>query len=349
VASPDQMDFNLDEEDDDEVDEVVAKVSPTIAEGESALSLSLPNRRLYNVEEILETDEKIEYAIQGLLPTNGLMYVGARSGTGKSLFAIQMAVDLVLGRDTMTLKRGENLPQQRLIYFSLEMGKLEFKERFEDMYPNRTEEERKLLRENLLVYCDPEPFRLWQDDHAADMVRLASRAKITGQIIDTASVSFGSTLTNQEEVNKTIENMYVLRNRIGFYQIIPCHTRKLQAGVVANLEDITVDEVFGHSGVAQSASSVLLMHTDKKKDSTKNLKEGEKIVWLMNPKARFAPEFAPFKMVLRTNPLQFRRDAIELPPMTPKQRQAAKSSNTSTMADAMKVIDFGNLVEEDDI
>jgi hypothetical protein len=343
------MDFNLDEEDDDEVDEVVAKVSPTIAEGESALSLSLPNRRLYNVEEILETDEKIEYAIQGLLPTNGLMYVGARSGTGKSLFAIQMAVDLVLGRDTMTLKRGENLPQQRLIYFSLEMGKLEFKERFEDMYPNRTEEERKLLRENLLVYCDPEPFRLWQDDHAADMVRLASRAKITGQIIDTASVSFGSTLTNQEEVNKTIENMYVLRNRIGFYQIIPCHTRKLQAGVVANLEDITVDEVFGHSGVAQSASSVLLMHTDKKKDSTKNLKEGEKIVWLMNPKARFAPEFAPFKMVLRTNPLQFRRDAIELPPMTPKQRQAAKSSNTSTMADAMKVIDFGNLVEEDDI
>lgn len=349
MASPDQMDFNLDEEDDDEVDEVVAKVSPTIAEGESALSLSLPNRRLYNVEEILETDEKIEYAIQGLLPTNGLMYVGARSGTGKSLLAIQMAVDLVLGRDTMTLKRGENLPQQRLIYFSLEMGKLEFKERFEDMYPNRTEEEKKLLRENLLVYCDPEPFRLWQDDHAADMVRLASRAKITGQVIDTASVSFGSTLTNQEEVNKTIENMYVLRNRIGFYQIIPCHTRKLQAGVVANLEDITVDEVFGHSGVAQSASSVLLMHTDKKKDSTKNLKEGEKIVWLMNPKARFAPEFAPFKMVLRTDPLQFRRDAIELPPMTPKQRQAAKSSNTSTMADAMKVIDFGNLVEEDDI
>jgi hypothetical protein len=349
VASPDDMNFSLDDEDDDEVDEVVAKVSPTIAENESSLSMSLPNRRLYNVEEILESDEKIEYAVQGLLPTNGLMYLGARSGTGKSLLAIQMAVDLVLGRDTMTLKRGENLPQQRLIYFSLEMGKTEFKERFEAMYPNRTEEEKKLLRENLLVYCDPEPFRLWLDDHAADMVRLASRAHITGQIIDTASVSFGSTLTNQEEVNKTIENMYVLRNRIGFYQIIPCHTRKLQAGVVANLEDITVDEIFGHSGVAQSASSVLLMHTDKKKDSTKNLKEGEKVVWLMNPKTRFAPEFAPFKMVLRTDPLQFRRDAIELPPMTPKQRQAAKSSNTSTMADAMKVIDFGNLVEEDDI
>lgn len=336
-------------DEDDEVDEEVAQVSPAIAEDESSLSLSLPHRRIYNIEEILESDERIEFAIEGLLPTNGLMYVGARSGTGKSILAIQMAVDLVLGRDTMTLKHGKNLPQQRLIYFSLEMGKLEFKERFEAMYPNRTEEEKKLLRENLLVYCDPEPFRLWTSDHAADMVRLASRAQITGQIIDTASVSFGSTLTNQEEVNKTIENMYVLRNRIGFYQIIPCHTRKLPAGVVANLEDVTVDEIFGHSGVAQSASSVLLMHTDKKKDSTKNLKDGEKVVWLMNPKARFAPEFAPFKTVLRTNPLQFRRDAIELPPLTQEKRKELKENRAANPRPILDGIDFGSVVGDDDI
>ncbi len=333
-------------DDEDEIN--VEKVSPEIAKNESELSASLPNRRVYNVMEILESDCKIQFAIQGLLPTNGLMYLGARSGTGKTIAGIQMAVDLVLGRDTMTLKRGENLPQQRLIYFSLEMGKEEFKERFEAMYPKRTEEENKLLRENLLVYCDPEPFRLWTDDHAADMARMMIRGKITGQVIDTASVSFGPTLLDQEAVNKTIQNMYTLRNRLDFYQIIPCHTRKLPAGIVANLEDVTVDEIFGHSGVAQSASSVILMHHDRKKDSSKKLEEGEKLVWFMNPKARFAPEFSPFKAVLRVNPLQFRRDAIELPTLTPERRKELKESSGQNLPNSLKGIDFGSIILEDD-
>jgi hypothetical protein len=77
------------------------------------------------------------------------------------------------------------------------------------------------------------------------------------------------------------------------------------------------------------------------------LKEGEKMVWFMNPKARFGPEFAPFKSVLRVDPLQFRRDAIELQPLTTEQKAAIKKGESS-LPDEMKDVDFSSLLGDDD-
>jgi hypothetical protein len=317
---------------------------PPLPTAPSTVVQHLPIRKTSNFMEVYNSKNTVEFVFEGLLPNKGLMYVGARSGTGKTIFVIQMAVDLILGRDTMSIKRGKDLPPQKLVILSLEMGEEEFQARILSMYPELTEEEQKLLADGIVIYHDPEPFRLWTDDHQVDFIRLVKSHKATGVIIDSASVSFASSLKDDMQVNSTIEILYGVRNRLTMWMIIVCHTRKLPAGIVGNMEDLTVDEIFGHSGVAQSASAILLMHHDKKDPEGKDGKN--KIVYLMNLKARFGAEFAPFKMYLPTiPPLQFRRKTpIPLQPLTPeKRKEANKVAKEISFGDSLKDIDFGAL------
>lgn len=317
------------------------KMSPIMVVAAEPVKKKLRRRNFKSFIGVYNSENNITFIIKGLLPSKGLMYVGARSGTGKTILAIQFAVDLVLGRNTMTFQRDEEIPPQKIGILSLEMGEEELKVRLRDMYPKLTDEQHKILDESIMVYSDPESWKLWKAEDALDLYTAIVEEKFTGLIIDSASVSFADSLKNDEEVNKTIETLYRIRNRLNVWNIIVCHTRKLPAGIVANLEDVTVDEIFGHSGVAQSASSVLLMHHDKK-EKPKN--EGEKVVYLMNPKSRFGPEFAPFKMVLKPNPLQFTRDAIPLQPLTEERRREINKTIThDDIAGAVQGIDFSRM------
>lgn len=312
-----------------------AALPSTFAPPEKPVTSLLPIRRTSTFSEIYNSTHTVEWVIQGLLPTKGLMYIGARSGTGKTILALQIAVDLIYDRDTMSFKRGEGLGPQKILILSLEMGEAEMKERLRGMYPEIPEEQMKLLSDSIHLYTDPEPFKLWTPDHAAELVLMIRKHKFTGILIDSASVSFAQSLKDDTQVNETLNALYQIRNRLDVWMVVVSHTRKLPAGIVGSLEDVTVDELFGHSGVAQSASSVLLMLHDKK---DKEAKDGIKVVWLMNPKARFAAEFAPFKMYLQAEPpLQFKRKVpIPLPAVSPEKMVEIRKQQ--------KNIDFGEVI-----
>ena len=317
-----------------------------------AIVLPKPKPRVrptMNFGEVYKSKSRIKYVIDGLLPTKGLMYIGARSGTGKTILAIQIAVDLIFDRETMTLKRGKDLPPQKILIISLEMGQEEMTARLIAMYPEFSEEDLKILSDSIELYVIPEPFRLWTEEHLVDLIHLIRFHKATGVLIDSASVSFAQSLKDDAQVNQTIANLYMVRNRLENWMIIISHTRKLPAGIVGNMEDITVDELFGHSGVAQSASSILLMHHDKKDSEGKDGKN--KIVWLMNLKSRFGPEFPPFKMFLPTSPplLFRRRDPIPLQPLSPeKRKEANRLAKEMDFGAGFKDIDFGSIGGVDD-
>lgn len=311
--------------------------------------LERPVRNMSSFMDVYNSKSTLEFVLDGLLPSKGLMYIGARSGTGKTILAIQIAVDLILGRDTMTMKRSADLPPQKILILSLEMGTEEFQSRIQKMYPDLTEEEQKLLDDGILIYSDPEPFKLWTPDHQVDLIRMVARNKVTGILIDSASISFATSLKDDTQVNESIAGLYLIRNKLTCWMIIVSHTRKLPAGIVGNMEDITVDELFGHSGVAQSASAVLLMLHDKKAEEGKSGKF--KVVWLMNAKARFASEFPPFKMLLPAEPplLFQRRTPIPLPSLSPEtMAKARKVAKEISFGDALKDIDFGSIGGIDD-
>lgn len=309
------------------------------------------DRKFFTFMEVFENDEKLEWVVEDLLPDTGLMYVGGLSGTGKTILAIQLVINIVLGRPTMTFRFGSAWHEGFVGgMLSLEMGLKELQLRLQHMYPNLTEEEQKILADRFLIYCDPEPFNLWDEIHAAELARFIKKNGIQVLLIDSASVSFAASLKDDSQVNKSIQHLYTIRNRLNCAMVVVSHTRKPPAGIASNPEDITINELFGHSGVAQSAASILIMVEDEKarKATIKNgdADKTEKLVHIINAKARFDANGGAFKSYLTSKdavkkgePLMFKRNAI---PIAPSEKKV------KTSMPSLGDFKFGSLLDDDD-
>lgn len=359
MPGPDDMDFNLDDEDDEIVEaEIIEKVDPKLVEERSSVSMSLPTRRMIGFMDVYNSKEELKFLIENVLPESGIVFFGGLSGTGKTILAIQCTVNLVMNRPTMTWKPVPDLEQMTALMLSLEMNELEFHKRIHDMYPKLSDEEQKLLQENFILYSDPEPFELWNNDHVVDLILMIKKSRARIILIDSASVSFGESLKDDTQVNKSLRNLHTIRTRLNVCILVVAHTRKPPSGISTNPEDLTINDLFGHSGIAQWGSSIYLMVEDeatrRKTIQDKNGDKVDKIVHLINVKKRFGSSNEAFKVKLPSSeatkggaPLQFRRDAIELPP-APKSKVSAKPSSSS-ISDFMSKINLSTILEDDDI
>lgn len=317
-------------------------------------------RRLSNAWDVMNNDTKLAYIVDEILPDSGLLYVGGISGSGKTIFAIQLVAEIINGRPCMTWKLGESATDElKAIIFSLEMNELELGERLRHMYPNLNDEQQKIFIDKFVTYAEPEPFKLWEPAHQLEFIRTikASGAKLI--LIDSASVSFGEELTNQAQVNKSIDFLRMIRAKFGWAMIIVCHTRKPPPGIASNPAEVTLNELFGHSGVSQSASSILILMEDEKQRReivSKGIdgRTVEKKVHIINCKARFGANGGAFISTLSSKnavdagePLMFRRKAIPIE-MTDKQRQEINKSGKLDMKSVLGDIDFGSSVEDDE-
>lgn len=341
----------------------IPRESEEAVKKEIEFSVSLPNRAVRSFMELYKAENLLEFIIPDMLPRGGMTFLGGLSGTGKTILAIQIVADLVLGRPTMTWKPVEGLPQLRCLMFSLEMSGPECQRRLLDMYPELDENQQKLLNENFFVYSEPEPFELWNVAHCIEMIQLISKAKADVVLLDSASVSFGDSLKDDTQVNQSLKNLYAIRSRLNVAMIVVAHTRKPPPGISSNPEEASINELFGHSGIAQHASSIYLMLEDEKsrKDAIKNGNgdKVDKLVHIVNVKTRFGSSNAAFKAkltsredTLKGKPLAFRRDAIELgaPIVTQEQRKQLRAVKKSPLGD-LAGIDFGAALQEgeDDI
>jgi hypothetical protein len=322
-------------------------------------------RRMRSALDLMEDDEKLKFVIQDLLPDSGLMYIGGASGTGKTILAIQLAVDIVLGRPTMTWRLGDAWHENfKALVLSLEMNSKELQLRLNHMYPNLTDEERKAFDTRVLTYSEPEGFQLWNPVHIVDLIRMVKAERPDLILIDSASVSFGDELTNQKQVNETLKNLYMVRARMNLSMIVVAHTRKPSIEMINSPENASLHELFGHSGVAQSASSIILMLEDedqrkmvakKAKGGDQNIaQETEKVVHIVNAKARFGANSGAFKAHLTSKkhvengqPLMFKRNAIPIE-MTEEQRKNVKKTPAVGLKDLMSEINFGSVLDGDE-
>lgn len=360
MAEPDDMDFgDLDEEDDEIVEaEIIERVNPKLVEERSSVSMSLPTRRMVGFMDVYNSEEELKFLIENVLPESGIVFFGGLSGTGKTILAIQCTVNLIMNRPTMTWKPVDELEQMTALMLSLEMNELEFKRRIKDMYPKLSEEEQKTLQENFILYSDPEPFELWNNDHVVDLILMIKKSRAKIILIDSASVSFGDSLKDDTQVNKSLRNLHTIRTRLNVCILIVAHTRKPPSGISTSPEDLTINDLFGHSGIAQWGSSIFLLVEDeatrRKTIQDKNGDEVDKVVHVINVKTRFGASNGAFKAKLTSlkdtkagSPLQFRRDAIELP-AAPKSKVKVNPLK-ATMADIVKGMNLSSILEDDDI
>jgi hypothetical protein len=145
----------------------------------------------------------------------------------------------------------------------------------------------------------------------------------------------------------------MIRARFNWAMIIVCHTRKPPPGIASNPAEVTLNELFGHSGVAQAASSIIIMMEDEKQRKeviSKNMdpKEVEKRVHIINCKARFGANGGAFIATLTSKkgvdngePLMFRRNAIAIA-MSDEQRKKLNADPNLNLGAALEGIDFGS-------
>jgi hypothetical protein len=318
------------------------------------------SRRLSNALDVMENDTKLSYIVQDILPDSGLIYFGGLSGTGKTILAIQLVADIILGRPCMTWALGESATEDmKALMFSLEMNELELGERLRHMYPNLNDDEKKVFSERFITYSEPAPFKLWESTHQLEFIRTVQASGAQIQLIDSASVSFGEEMNNQAQVNKSLDFLRMVRAKYNWAQVIVAHTRKPPAGIASNPAEITLNELFGHSGVAQSASTIIIMVEDdaQRKDVIKrglDQREVEKKVHIINCKARFSANGGAFVSHLTSKngvdkgePLMFRRNAIPIAMTDEAKRKADKVLAKTDLADLMDGIDFGSLDDDD--
>jgi hypothetical protein len=311
-------------------------------------------RRLSNALDVMNNDTKLSYIVEDLLPDSGLLFLGGISGSGKTILAIQVTADIINSRPCMTWRLGESAtPEMKAIMFSLEMNELELGERLRHMYPNLTDDEQKVFLDRFVTYAEPEPFKLWEPAHQLEFIRTIKASGATVILVDSASVSFGEELTNQVQVNKSIDFLRMIRARFNWAMIIVCHTRKPPPGIASNPAEVTLNELFGHSGVAQAASSIIIMMEDEKQRKeviSKNMdpKEVEKRVHIINCKARFGANGGAFIATLTSKkgvdngePLMFRRNAIAIA-MSDEQRKKLNADPNLNLGAALEGIDFGS-------
>jgi RecA-family ATPase len=352
-------------DDDDEPGESTIAFIPKQQQQQSSTEAQVVNaiassRRLSNAFDVMENDTKLSYLIEDILPDSGLIYFGGLSGTGKTILAIQLVADIILGRPCMTWRLGDAVTDDiKTIMFSLEMNELELGERLRHMYPNLTDDQKKVFQERFITYSEPAPFKLWEPAHQVEFMRTcqASGAKI--QLIDSASVSFGEELTNQAQVNKSLDFLRMIRARFNWAQVIVCHTRKPPPGIASNPAEVTLNELFGHSGVAQSASSIIIMMEDEKQrkqiiSDGVDQRKIEKKVHIINCKTRFGANGGAFIAHLTAKndvdagePLMFRRNAIPIE-MTDEQRKKLSKKKGPDLKSLMADTDWGSALDGDE-
>ena len=321
---------------------------------EIAFIYTVGKRKISNAMAVLENPDKMQMIVEDLLPETGLTYFAGLSGTGKTILAIQVVANIVLGRPTMTWRIDEKYQEKHLrcLMLSLEMNEKQLQLRLEHMFPKLTEEEKKLFRENFLTYTDPSPFELWDKLQCVELAQIIKECKVDIVLIDSASVSFAEELTNQAQVNASIKNLYRIRSGLNVAMFIVAHTRKPPAGIASNPEDATLNELFGHSGVAQSADGIIIMVEDEKarKATIKNGDQDktEKLVHIINAKNRFGANAGAFKAHLTSKndvdngrPLMFNRNAIPIA-MTPEQRRKMAQTPGTDLKSIMSEVDFGS-------
>lgn len=314
-----------------------------------------PQRKLYNALEVYDSEERMNWIVEGILHDSALLYFAGESASGKTILGLQFCIDLLNRRNTLRWKFNEEAREQRILFLSLEMNKVEVTKRLRDMYPNLTEDERKRLLECLDIYCDGAAWQLWNTLHVAELHHIIKEGGYTGVLIDSASVSFSPQPNDSESVNKSVQNLFGMRAELNVWNAVIVHTRKPDRGNKSKPGDGSMHDIMGHSGFAQSATTILLLEPHDQESGKKPRK-----VEIKNAKNRFGleggdvvfPALIPSKESTSNGiPLQFMTNVPHILPPLPKQRPergVGKAIGGFTMGSMLAGMDVKKILMEDD-
>ena len=209
---------------------------------------------VYRFYDFMQTEIKLKWAIQGLLPVAGSMVVLGPPGVGKSTLALRMAIDLALGRDKFLL--WDIVNPQRVMFLSMEMQHYELKEFFNDMDLPIDEQQR--LQENFFIWPIGNAYPLDTPDQQIELLKYIRLFKLDMIIIDSHSLAMYGSIKSDDDVKRlnSFLNEDVRKDNKCSYVFIH-HPRK--QGNIEQKRDVEQDDSYGSTFIVANAQTVITL------------------------------------------------------------------------------------------
>ena len=209
---------------------------------------------VYRFHDFMQTNIKLKWAIEGLLPVAGSMVIFGKPGIGKSTFSLRLAMNLALGKEKFLLWNIIN--KQRVLFVSLEMQHYEVKEFFNDM--QIPEEEQLALQEQFFIWPIGNPYPFDTPDQQIELIKHIKTHKIEAVIIDSLSIAMYGSVKDDDAIKRlnSFLNEDVRRDLKCSYIFIH-HPRK--KGIGEERKDDDQDDAFGSTYINANAQTVVVL------------------------------------------------------------------------------------------
>lgn len=236
--------------------------------------------RVYNYIEFMESEFKLEWAVEGLIHRKGFVSLSGPPGTGKSIFSIRLAEKLA--RAEKFLRWSTPKPLKTLLV-SMEMNADELKEFYESMQIEKSD----LLRENMLILPLGSSIGLTNKHSQHLLNNVMEEYQPDGVILDSWGVAVGENLNSETTTFSALNYIHrTLRNEYGAFVWAITHPRK---GQPMNKKPNSLDDLFGSQYFGAAVSGAVSLWREGNEFDVTCLK------------MRMGPAFSPFRV--RRTPL----------------------------------------------
>lgn len=213
-------------------------------------------KAVYGFMDFLATKYEFKWIYDNMVPENGINFISARPGTGKSRFILQMMLCIALGRDFLGWKLIGG--PRKVMLFSLEMGPPVLKKFMESLKRDGqiTDEELGTLNDNFLVIPAGEPlainspegeqfFRKVVTDHNPSVVFIDAMGSL-----DIEELSEGTSKKIMTKLKSFLNEW-----DITFYMVH--HNKKADAASIN--KPPTLNDFYGNTYAATDAASIFAL------------------------------------------------------------------------------------------
>lgn len=235
----------------------VARIKHPHALGDSTFAgllgapVEVAKKLVYGFEELLNSEFKIEWAIEGLLEMQGIGMVTALPSVGKTQFTLRLAIACALGKAFLWYKPTKKM---KVTFFSLEMNHPAIKSFIQTMAQSLDADDIRVLDQNLKIVPLGESLPLDTQEGRAFFENVLQENKPDGVFIDSMGKVTYSELTEEKKI-KELNGYYAkIRAAHGCFLWFIHHNRKPNGD---NKKPKSLADLYGNQYIAAEASVVL--------------------------------------------------------------------------------------------
>jgi hypothetical protein len=205
-------------------------------------------------QSVLNTEINVEWVWEGFLHRQGYMLVTGPSGVGKTQFSLNAAARMVLGEGF--LGAATQSTDEKIAFFSMEMGLVELKEFLKLQAKGYTPEQLEILEERLRFFPLGEPIYMTQDSEKERIENLIKEEGFTGLIFDSLGSATDGSLSSEENTKNLMDWNDTLRKRHNIFTWYIHHHRKPNGD---NKRPNKLGDVYGSQYITARATSVVAL------------------------------------------------------------------------------------------